>query len=66
MTRPILREYKCPDKYTCNTKNVIYLITCRKCRVQYVGETYGRFKEGMNEHIGYVRRKELWRTTGAY
>ena len=23
----------------CGTKNVIYLISCKKCGVQYVGET---------------------------
>ncbi len=31
------REYKGPATYTCKTENVIYLITCTKCKKQYVG-----------------------------
>ncbi len=61
-----VREYRGPQKYTCNTRNVIYLITCCKYGKQYVGETYRTFKERMNEHIGYVRRKEMWTTTGEH
>ena len=30
----------CPrGSISCGTKNVIYVISCRKCGVQYVGET---------------------------
>ncbi len=27
------REYKGPATYTCKTENVIYLITCKKCKI---------------------------------
>ena len=27
------------NKMDCSTKNVIYLISCKKCGIQYVGET---------------------------
>ncbi len=60
------REYRGPKKYTCNTRNVIYLITFRKCGKQYVGEPYRTFTERMNEHIEYIRRKELGITTGEH
>ncbi len=60
------REYRVPQKYTCNTRNVIHLITCHKCGKQYVGETYRTFKERMNGHIEYVHRKELGITTGEH
>ncbi len=57
------RRYKSPV-YTCNTKNVIYLITCTQCKMQYVGETSRTFKERMKEHEGYVKRKQTSKATG--
>jgi hypothetical protein len=49
------REYKGPAKYTCKTENIIYLITCRKCSKQYIGETYRQFQVRMKEHLKYIR-----------
>ena len=34
----------------CNTSNLIYLITCRKCSLQYVGETCQKLRERFNHH----------------
>ena len=34
----------------CGTKNVIYLISCRKCAVQYVGETSQTLRCRFNNH----------------
>ena len=35
---------------TCDTKNVIYVISCRKCGIQYVGETSQMLRQRMNNH----------------
>ena len=35
---------------TCETFNVIYLIQCRLCNLQYIGETKRRLKYRFNEH----------------
>ena len=59
------REYRGP-KYTCNTRNVVYLITCKKCGIQYVGESHRTFKDRMKEHYGYARRKEMDKATGLH
>ena len=40
---------------TCKTKNVCYLITCKKCREQYTGETKLEFHLRMNNHNSDVR-----------
>ena len=48
----------------CNTSNVIYLITCLKCSVQYVGETDRRLKDRFCEHKSYVTSKKLDQATG--
>ena len=34
----------------CHSQNVIYLLTCLSCNVQYVGETGQRFNLRMNGH----------------
>ena len=42
-TRPITHHI------TCNSKNLIYMIKCRSCHKQYIGETK-RLKDRFNEH----------------
>ena len=43
----------------CQTKNVIYCITCKKCNVQYIGETERTLMERFCEHLGYVHNENL-------
>ena len=59
------RTYTSPP-YTCNTRNVVYLITCNLCKIQYVGETYRSFKDRMIEHERYVRKKTYSQATGLH
>ena len=33
-----------------NTKNVIYMVQCNRCNLQYIGETKRRLKDRFNEH----------------
>ena len=35
---------------TCDTKNLIYMIQCNRCNLQYIGETKPRLKDRFNEH----------------
>ena len=46
---------------TCETFNVIYLIQCRLCNLQYIGETKRHLKDRFNEH-----RRPLLNPTGNY
>ncbi|OCT78335.1 hypothetical protein XELAEV_18029444mg [Xenopus laevis] len=39
----------------CNTSGVVYLITCKKCRVQYVGCTMRSLKSRIREHLNTIR-----------
>jgi len=43
------------DSLSCKTKNLIYLIECKKCAKQYIGET----KRQLNERFGEHRRSIL-------
>jgi len=40
----------------CSTKNVIYLISCRKCGMQYVGETSQALRSRFNNHRNRLKR----------
>ena len=42
----------------CNTNGIIYLITCKRCNVQYVGETERRLKDRLNAHRSNITTKQ--------
>ena len=39
----------------CATENVIYLISCKKCGIQYIGETSQKLRNRMNNHRNRLR-----------
>ena len=43
---------ECPieSNLSCDTKNVIYMIQCNRCKLQYIGQTRQSLKEGFNQH----------------
>ena len=43
------------DRITCKSNNIIYLMTCKKCGVQYVGETGGWYSRRNNSHRSKMR-----------
>ena len=45
--------------FSCHSKNVIYLITCTKCEVQYVGLTRQKIKERIAQHIRHIKNNSL-------
>ena len=47
------------DTLNCRTKNVIYLITCIKCRKQYIGETGRCLAERLTDHRSCIKNKKL-------
>ena len=36
--------------FDCTSENGIYLITCKKCHAQYVGQTHQKVSKRMNSH----------------
>ena len=44
--------------YDLQTKNVCYLINCKKCHQQYTGETQLEFHKRMNNHTSDIRQKK--------
>jgi len=43
---------------TCTSSNVIYLITCKKCQKQYVGETGMPLRDRINNHLSCIRSRK--------
>ena len=52
------RTFKLTDNINCKTCNIIYLITCKKCFKQYVGETGRSLADRINQHISCIRLKK--------
>ena len=49
--------YKSTTKYTCQSVGVIYLVTCQKCKKQYVGQTGRSARTRCLEHLRYLKSK---------
>jgi hypothetical protein len=43
----------------CKTNNIIYLITCTKCNIQYVGETGRCLSERLTDHRSNIKSKKI-------
>jgi len=46
------------DSIDCRSSNIIYLITCTKCNLQYVGETAQKLNARFNLHRSGIRNKD--------
>ncbi len=51
-------EYECKRNITCKSNNLIYCITCKTCKKQYVGQTGDSIHKRFSGHIGSIRRKK--------
>ena len=52
--------------YDCNTKSIVYIIECRKCGDQYIGQTMHSLRDRFLDHLGYARREEVEKTIGGH
>ena len=44
------------EDLNCRTRNVVYLVTCTVCKLQYVGETSREFHIRAREHLDKIRK----------
>ena len=52
------RDYATKINVSCQSNNLVYAITCRKCDKQYVGQTGRRLMDRFQGHFSTVSRKE--------
>ena len=51
----------------CQTSNVIYKLTCKKCpKFLYIGETKRCLSKRIQDHRGYIKKKHLNQVTGEH
>ena len=50
----------------CSSINVIYMVGCKKCTQQYIGETERSVRERFREHMGYVTASLKNKATGQH
>ena len=66
-TAPKIERHSTGEKYsvkqfmTCQTPNLVYLIQCKRCGQQYVGQTGRTLKERIYEHCREIRKKSRGR-----
>ena len=53
------KQYQIRCKATCKSSNLIYLISCKRCGLQYVGETEQTLNERMNGHRFDIVNKKI-------
>ena len=51
------RTYVVPDRVCCESSNLVYLLTCNICKMQYVGQTLRQIRERLREHFRYIENK---------
>jgi len=49
------QTYTIETNMNCNSSNIIYLITCTHCKLQYVGQTNRKLKDRLNDHKSNTR-----------
>ena len=52
------KQFTLRQKLTCTSKNIIYLVTCTKCHLQYVGETGRTLRDRSNDHRSAIKLKK--------
>ncbi|KAG9329611.1 hypothetical protein JZ751_003467 [Albula glossodonta] len=51
--------YKIKQVLTCKTSSVIYIIECKKCKIQYVGKTKSFLKTRFSGHKNSIIKQEI-------
>ena len=54
------------NHFDCNTENIVYIIECKKCGDQYIGQTQHSLRGRFLDHLGYARREEVHKATGGH
>ena len=50
-------QFRIKGRFNCKTKNVIYVISCKKCGLQYVGQSGNTFNERLRGHFMDIKQK---------
>ena len=48
-------NYNLKHNFDCNSKNIVYVIRCLKCNVNYIGQTGNMLRRRLQDHLGDIR-----------
>ena len=51
---------------TCETRNIVYMIECLKCKDRYIGESKRSLKARLADHRAYINNEQVNYATGAH
>ena len=54
----MIKKHKINHSFDCNNKCLIYLLSCKSCSKQYVGNTTNHFRSKWNNYTSDVRKVE--------
>jgi len=54
MSTTLQREYSTKTNVSCKSNNLIYCITCKKCKIQYIGQTKNRLIDRFGKHFYHI------------
>ncbi len=60
------RSYTALKNITCKSDNLVYLITCKKCGLQYVGQTYRTIAQRFLGHFNDISNERHWKAVGEH
>ncbi len=60
------RKFQSRINLTCKSTNLIYCITCKACKLQYVGQTKGTIMDRFKAHFGVVNRRDMKEDIGLH
>ena len=60
------RTYNIRSEVTCRSSNLVYLISCKKCGLQYIGETQQPLHVRMNGHRSDIRTRKTEKPIAAH
>lgn len=52
------KEFNLPEKLNCGSEGVVYVIQCKHCHIQYVGQTSLSLRARFNAYRGSLNRKD--------
>ena len=59
-------SFKMTGDFNCNTIGVIYLVSCNKCSIQYVGQTTRKFQLRVKEHLSDIKNHNKMKAIGVH
>ena len=58
--------WKINKNVNCESRNIVYMIECLKCKQRYIGESKRSLKSRLADHRGYINKEQTDTATGAH